>query len=90
MAENNEYVQKAVTSVIKATSRQSIKIRDSYYTVEYSEERIIPQEINDVDLEEERLLLWDAVNTECDNQITEIDDMWRKHDEELKRKISHN
>ena len=85
----NEYETKAQTVSIKATSRQSVKIRDSYYTVEYTEERIIPQEIN-VDLEKERLLLWDTVNTECDSQIMEIEDMWRKHDEELKRKISHN
>lgn len=90
MTENNKYESKALTTTIKATSRQSIKIRDSYYTIEYSEERLIPQEIQDIDLNAERLLLWDTVNTECDNQIAEIDEMWRKHDEETKRRISHS
>lgn len=61
----------AKTTTIKATSRASVKIRDNYFTVEYSEERIIP-DIEGVDIEEERAELWDTVNTECDNQILEI------------------
>ncbi len=89
MAESNNYESKAITVSIKATSRQSVKIKDSYYTVEYTEERMIPQDV-DVDLVEERLLLWDGVNEECDKQIIEIDEMWKKHDEEVKRRISHS
>ena len=96
MAENNiekvetvKYSQKAVTVSIKATSRQSVKIKDSYYTVEFEEERMIPQGV-DVDLDTERFMLWNTVNEECDNQILEINEMWRKHDEEIKRRISHN
>lgn len=61
----------AKTTTIRATSRASVKVRDNYFTVEYSEERVIP-DIEGVDLEKERQELWDTVNNECDNQILEI------------------
>lgn len=64
----NTYESKAVITSIRATSRASIKIKDSYFTVEYSEERIIP-DIDGIDIEKEREILWDTVNDECDNQI---------------------
>lgn len=66
-----EYVSKAVTTNIRATSRASVKVRDNYYTVEYTEERTIPQ-IDDVDIAKEREILWDCVNNEVDNQIEDI------------------
>ena len=66
----SDYKSKAVTTTIKATSRASVKIKDSYYTIEYSEERLIPDE--EVNLEEERKLLWDTVNNEVDGQVEEI------------------
>jgi len=66
-----EYIPKAIPSVIKATSRASIKVRDSYYTVEYCEERVIP-DYDEVNIDKERQALWDAVNREVDNQIDEI------------------
>ena len=62
------YVSKAKVVSIRATSRASVKIKDNYFTVEFSEERMIP-DIKGVDLEEERALLWDTVNDECDNQV---------------------
>jgi CTP:phosphocholine cytidylyltransferase-like protein len=65
------YESKAIIKTIKATSRASVKVGESYYTVEYSEERIIP-DIEEVNIEEERQLLWDDVNAECDNQIEDI------------------
>lgn len=65
------YEIKAITKTIKATSRASVKVGESYYTVEYSEERIIP-DIAEVNIEAERQLLWDDVNTECDSQIENI------------------
>lgn len=64
------YESKAVVNSIKATSRASVKIGDSYYTLEYSEERIIP-DTADVDLESERQILWDLVNSEVDHQVEE-------------------
>ena len=62
---------KAIITKISATSRASVKVRDNFYTVEYSEERAIPDGI-DIDLDAERQMLWDTVNSECDNQIEEI------------------
>lgn len=54
---------------IKATSRASIKVADSFYTVEYCEERSIdPEDI----IEEERKKLWDTCNNEVDAQIEDI------------------
>lgn len=69
----SDYTSKAKVNVIRATSRASVKIRDNYFTVEYSEERVIPDD-NTVDIEKERALLWDTVNAECDNQILDIKD----------------
>ena len=72
MAEQ-EYEPKAIISKIQATSRMSIKVRDNYFTIEYTEERIIP-DVEGVDIEQERVALWDAVNNECDNQAELIND----------------
>ena len=66
-----EYESKAIISTIKATSRASVKIGDSYYTMEYCEERVIP-DMDDVDIATERQILWDTVNREVDNQISDI------------------
>lgn len=54
---------------IKATSRASVKVADSFYTVEYCEERSIDPEDN---VEEERAKLWDTCNGEVDAQIEDI------------------
>ena len=62
-----EYEPKAVVRTIKATSRASLKIRDNFFTVEYTEERVIP-DIEGVNIEQEKIALWDAVNAEVDNQ----------------------
>lgn len=58
-----------VTS-IRATSRASVKVADSFYTVEYCEERSIDEEIDNV--VEERKKLWDTCNNEVDAQIEDI------------------
>ena len=62
-----EYEPKAAITKISATSRASVKLRDNYYTVEYSEERVIP-DLEGVNIELERQALWEAVNTEVDDQ----------------------
>lgn len=54
---------------IKATSRASVKVADSFYTVEYCEERSIDPADN---VEEERSKLWDTCNGEVDSQIEDI------------------
>ena len=63
----SNYELKARTTTIKATSRASLKIRDNFFTVEYTEERVVP-DIEGVNLEAEKIALWDAVNAEVDNQ----------------------
>ena len=63
----------AKTTLIRATSRASVKIRDNFYTVEYCEERMIPQDMTDeACIQIERDILWDKVNSECDSQIEDI------------------
>lgn len=76
------YQSKAVISKITATSRMSVKIRDNFYTIEYSEERLIP-DVDGVDIEAEKKLLWDVVNGEVDNQIADI---YALYEEENSRK----
>ena len=61
---------KAIPVTIKATSRVALKIKDNFYTVEFTEERALPDE--EVDMEFERQKLWDDVNNCVDNQCEEI------------------
>lgn len=72
------YEQKATTFSIKFTSRASVKVGDSFYTVEACEERLIPLDIDGIDVDQEKKLLWDAVNTECDTQIEDILKTYKK------------
>lgn len=65
----------AKTTTIRATSRISTKIRDTFYTFEYCEERQIEDGDN---LEEEREKLWDTCNGEVDNQVEETLKMYKK------------
>lgn len=69
------YESKATTITIRATSRASVKIRDNFFTVEWCEERSVPSDCN---IDEERKLLWETCNNECDNQIQEILDVYGK------------
>lgn len=73
----NEYKQKAKTQSIRVTSRASVKVNESFYTVEYCEERIIP-DLPDVDIDKERALLWDKANSETDAQIEDILRIYKK------------
>lgn len=59
----------AETTSIRATSRASIKVGDSFYTVEWCEERSINQTD---DIAEERAALWETCNSEVDSQIEDI------------------
>jgi len=65
------YESKATTTKITATSRAAVKIRDNYYTVEFSEERSIPT-TDGVDMERERAMLFDDVNEVVDKQVEDI------------------
>ena len=77
MAKKADYESKAVTQTIRATSRISLKKGDTFYTLEYSEERVIP-DIEGVNIEEERKLLWDCVNGEVDAQAQDIENLYKK------------
>lgn len=68
---NTDYQSKATVTNIKATSRVAIKIRDNFYTVEYTEERAIP-DIDGVDIEQEQNILFDSVNSIVDSQAEDI------------------
>ena len=65
----------AKVTVIKAISRASVKIGDSFYTVEYGEERSLQAKD---DLDTERNLLWDDCNTQVDKQIEDILNTFKK------------
>lgn len=80
MSNDTNYESKAITTQIRATSRVSIKIFDNFYTLEYTEERTIPQ-VEGVDLEKERKLLWDKVNSEVDVAMAETVDYVTKERE---------
>ena len=75
MAKKAEYKSKAVVNSIKATSRVSIKVNETFYTLEYTEERLIPA---DADIVKEREFLWDTVNTEVDRQVEDVQKMYKK------------
>ena len=65
----------AKTTTIRATSRISTKVRDTYYTFEYCEERQI-EDSDDVANEREKL--WEVCNAEVDNQVAETLAMYKK------------
>lgn len=62
------------TTTIRATSRISTKIKDTFYTFEYCEERQI-EESDDVAVEREKL--WETCNTEVDNQVSSVFEMYK-------------
>lgn len=65
------YESKATVTKITATSRVALKVHDNYYTVEYSEERSIP-DVDGVNIEAERQILFDDVNALVDAQCEDI------------------
>lgn len=65
---NENYVPKAIITTITASSKMSVKINDTYVTVDYMESRAVP-DTEDVDIEAERQALWDACNDQVENQI---------------------
>ena len=66
------YVPKAVPTTISAKVKLTVKIKDNYFSVEGNEERTIPVEAKDVDLSKEWDLLWEDVETVCDNELANI------------------
>lgn len=60
---------------IKAISRASVKIKDSFYTFEYGEERSLDETDNIDDAKKE---LWDSCNSEVDAQIEDVVNMLKR------------
>lgn len=58
------YEIKGKTTTIKASIKIAPKIKDTFYSFEYSEERTVPEDCN---LEEERTALFDT----CYNTVAE-------------------
>ena len=69
---------KAITTKIEAHSRASVKVGESFYTVEFVEERMIPEGLTNEDIGDEREDLWNTVNEEVDAQIQDILRAFRK------------
>lgn len=71
------YEPKGVTTQIQATYRISTKIHDNFHTVEYTEQRQIP-DIEGVDIAKEKEALWNAVIVEIEAQIDDIVDSYKQ------------
>lgn len=71
------YESKAIVTEIQATSKVTIKIKDNFYSVEYQEKRTIPQ-VDGVDIDAERKILWDEVNAVVDGQANDILNTFKK------------
>lgn len=69
-----EYIPKAKTTIIKFNSRASVKIKESYYTFEYGEERQIDN-ADEVNMDLEKQALIDECNNVVDNQVRDIVDL---------------
>ncbi len=65
----------AVVTKINAASRVSVKLGDSFYTMEYGEERTL-SENDDYGAEKEKL--WETVNDEVDRQVTQVVNWYRE------------
>ena len=59
------------TTTIKATSRISTKIGDTFYTFEYCEERSVEDVEGDA-LEDARADLWETCHGEVDTQVEDV------------------
>lgn len=71
MARTTNYKPKGVTTKIQATYRISTKMHDNFHTVEYTEERQMP-DMKGVNLTKEKEALWNDVIVEIENQIDDI------------------
>lgn len=65
------YEIKGKTTKITATSRCALKVKDNYYTLELTEERTMPNDV-EIDLDKEYRAVFDSINAEIDNQIQDV------------------
>ena len=75
---------KVETTTIKASVRQSIKLGDNYFTVEWTEEQSVQIDAKtekskaDKELAKAREALWDTCIREVDEQTEEIIELYRE------------
>lgn len=66
-------------NTVRLTSRASVKIGDSYFTFEATEEHTVPDTVKSADdFTAFKNAIWDDVNREVDNQIIETKDFISK------------
>ena len=68
----SEYVSKAITTSITAESKITLKIKDNFYSITFTESRDVPN-VDDVDVEYERKLLFDDVNAVVENAPNKLE-----------------
>lgn len=76
--QQSEYQSQAVPTVIRANSRISVKINETFYTFEFMEERQFPIDLMDegtIDFAKEKELLWDEVHAQVDKQVQDVVEM---------------
>lgn len=81
MAERREYFSQAVPTLIRATSRVSVKLDESFYTFEFQEERAFPIDLveeGQINFEKEKEMLWDEVHSQVDKQVSDIVSMLKQ------------
>lgn len=71
------YKQQAKTIKISGTSKATVQIKNNYYSFSYSEERELPEDGTRTNIEKERELLWDTLNSEVDKQIEQIMELYK-------------
>jgi hypothetical protein len=81
MAKQKEYFSQAVPTLIRATSRVSVKLNESFYTFEFQEERAFPIDLveeGQINFEKEKEMLWDEVHSQVDKQVSDIVSMLKQ------------
>ncbi len=81
MAKQKEYFSQAVPTLIRATSRVSVKLKESFYTFEFLEERAFPIDLveeGQINFEKEKEMLWDEVHSQVDKQVSDIVSMLKQ------------
>ena len=81
MAKQREYFTQAVPTLIRATSRVSVKLNESFYTFEFQEERAFPIDLveeGQINFEKEKEMLWDEVHSQVDKQVSDIVSMLKQ------------
>lgn len=66
------------TTAIKASSRLSAKIGESYYTFESTIEKSVSGDYTEEEYNEAKRNLWDEANAEVDNQLAETLEFLKK------------